>query len=75
MSQTRLGSFIESWANVVVGFGINWCANLAILPLFGFHVTGAQAFGMGVIFTVISVVRSYALRRAFNQVRQLHVGR
>jgi hypothetical protein len=75
MNQTRLGSFIESWANVVIGFAINWCANMAILPIFGFRVTGAQAFGIGVIFTVISVVRSYALRRAFNKIRSLHVDR
>lgn len=75
MSQTRLGSFIESWANVAVGFAINWCANMLVLPLFGFYVTGAQAFGIGVIFTVISVVRSYALRRAFNKIRSLHVDR
>jgi hypothetical protein len=75
MSQTRLGSFIESWANVAIGFAINWCANMLILPLFGFRVTGAQAFGIGVIFTVISVVRSYALRRAFNKIRSLHVYR
>lgn len=75
MSQTRLGSFIESWANVVIGFAINWSANMLILPLFGFHVTGAQAFGIGVIFTVISVVRSYALRRTFNKIRSLHVDR
>jgi hypothetical protein len=75
VSQTRLGSFIESWANVAIGFAINWCANMLILPLFGFHVTGAQAFGIGVIFTVISVVRSYALRRVFNKIRSLHVYR
>jgi hypothetical protein len=75
MSQTRLGSFIESWANVVIGFGINWGANMLVLPLFGFYVTGAQAFGIGVLFTVISVVRSYALRRAFNKIRSLHVYR
>jgi hypothetical protein len=66
MNQTRLGSFIEAWINVAIGFGLNWCANLLILPLFGFHVTGAQAFGIGVFFTVISVIRSYAIRRWFN---------
>lgn len=66
MTQTRLGSFIEAWANVAVGFGINWAANMLVLPLFGFHVTGAQAFGMGLVFTVISVARSYAIRRWFN---------
>jgi hypothetical protein len=66
VNQTRLGSLIEALANVVIGFGINWVANMAILPLFGFHVTGGQAFGIGVFFTIISVARSYILRRWFN---------
>jgi hypothetical protein len=66
MNQTRLGSLIEALANVVIGFAINWTANMAILPLFGFHVTGGQAFGIGCFFTVISVARSYILRRWFN---------
>lgn len=66
MTQTRTGSLVESLANIAVGFGINWAANMLVLPLFGFHVTGSQAFGIGVIFTVISLVRSYILRRWFN---------
>lgn len=69
MSQTKLGSFVESWANIVVGFSINWCANLLVLPLFGFPVTGRQAFGIGLIFTAISLARSYCLRRWFNGLR------
>lgn len=64
--QTKLGSFAEAWANIFVGFSINWFANMLVLPQFGFHVTGAQAFGIGVIFTGISLVRSYVLRRWFN---------
>lgn len=64
--QTKLGSFVEAWANIAVGFGINFCANLAILPLFGMNVTPSDAFGIGVIFTVISLVRSYVIRRWFN---------
>lgn len=66
MSQSRLGSFVESCVNTAVGFGINFMANMLVLPLFGFKVTGEQAFWMGVIFTVISVVRGYSLRRLFN---------
>lgn len=69
MTQTRAASFVEAWANIAVGFGINWAANMLVLPLFGFHVTGAQAFGIGVIFTAISLVRSYVLRRWFNGMR------
>lgn len=64
--QTKLGSFTEAWANVVVGFAINFCANLLVLPHFGFAVTMAQAFGIGLVFTAISLVRSYVLRRWFN---------
>lgn len=66
MNQTRLGSLIEAFTNVVIGFAINWGANMVILPMFGFPVSGGQAFGMGLLFTVISVIRSYVLRRWFN---------
>lgn len=66
MTQTRTGSLAEALANIAVGFGINWTANMLVLPLFGFHVTGGQAFGIGLIFTAISLVRSYVLRRWFN---------
>lgn len=66
MNQTRLGSLIEVCINIVIGFAINWVANLWILPLYGFHITGGQAFSMGLIFTAISVARSYIIRRWFN---------
>lgn len=66
MNQTKLGSFIEVCINIAIGFAINWVANIYILPLYGFQITGGQAFSMGLIFTVISVVRSYVIRRWFN---------
>jgi hypothetical protein len=66
MAQTKTGSFVEAWANIFVGFSINFVANMLILPLFGFKVTAGGAFEIGLIFTVISLVRSYVLRRWFN---------
>lgn len=66
MTQTRLGSLIEALMNVAIGFTINFCANLVILPLFGFHVTLSQNFYIGVLYTAISIARSYAIRRWFN---------
>lgn len=64
--QTRIGSFVEAWANIAVGFAINWCCNMLFLPLFGFNVTGGQAFWIGVLFTGVSLIRQYVLRRWFN---------
>jgi hypothetical protein len=66
MNQTRLGSLIEVAINIAIGFSLNWCMNLLVLPLYGFHITGSQAFSMGLIFTIISVVRGYVIRRWFN---------
>lgn len=67
MTQTRLGSIVEAWANIAVGFTINFSANAVVLPLFGFtSLTAAKNFEIGVIFTGISLVRSYVLRRWFN---------
>lgn len=66
MTQTRLGSLIEAFINVIIGFGINFTANMFIFPLFGFHITPGANLALGLIYTVISVVRSYAVRRWFN---------
>jgi len=44
--QTKLHSFIEAWANILIGFGINFVANLLVLPLFGLPVGVGQAFGI-----------------------------
>lgn len=52
--------------NVFIGFWINFAANLVILPLIGFNITIADNFYIGFLYTVISVARSYVVRRWFN---------
>jgi hypothetical protein len=67
MNQSRLGSFIEAWINVLIGFSINYVMNLVILGwLFGYPITLTANFLIGCLFTVVSVVRSYVIRRWFN---------
>lgn len=66
MSQTRKGSLVEAIINTVIGFSINYVANLLILPLFGFHITLHDNLLMGLMYTAISVARSYVIRRWFN---------
>lgn len=61
---------MEAWANIVIGFTINFTANLIFLPMFGFTtLTAAKAFGIGLVFTAISLIRSYVLRRCFNNIK------
>lgn len=66
MSQSKTESFVEAVINVVIGFSINYFANLLIFPLFGMHISAGDNFLMGLIYTGISVVRSYLIRRYFN---------
>jgi hypothetical protein len=66
MSQTRLGSFIEAWANIFIGLGINILGQLLIYPVFGIHVTIRTNLGIAALFTIVSLARSYILRRWFN---------
>ena len=66
MNQTKLGSLIEAFINVLIGFGINFTANLIILPIFGYTPTLWDNFQIGLLYTVVSIARSYIVRRWFN---------
>lgn len=66
-------SMTEAWTNVGIGFGINYVANLTVLPLAGLDVTPTGAFWIGCIFTAISVIRSFLIRRWYNW-RMVHQG-
>lgn len=64
--QTRWGSFVEACMNVLIGFCINFGANFIIFPLFGWQLSLTDNLKVGIIYTVISIARSYVIRRWFN---------
>ncbi|OZA02670.1 MAG: hypothetical protein B7Y02_16820 [Rhodobacterales bacterium 17-64-5] len=69
MKQSRRMSFVESIANVVVGYGVAVATQVLIFPAFGVHVTWAQNLKISAAFTVISIFRSFTLRRVFEAIR------
>ena len=69
MSQSRTMSLVESIANVSIGYGVAVAAQIAVFPLFGLRTTLAGNLAMGAIFTVVSIARSYCLRRVFERIR------
>ncbi|QIE56524.1 hypothetical protein G5B40_14350 [Pikeienuella piscinae] len=69
MKQSRAMSLIESVANVIVGYGVAVVTQIMIFPVFGLHTTLAQNLKMGAVFTVVSIARSFALRRVFESIR------
>lgn len=73
MKQSRLMSLVEAIANVVIGFAIAVLTQLIAFPWFGLATRLSDALAIGGIFTVVSIIRSFALRRIFEalQVRGL----
>jgi len=67
--QSRTMSLIEAAANVLVGYSVAVATQAVVFPLFGLHASLDQNLAIGLIFTVMSLVRSYALRRMFNHLR------
>lgn len=67
MSQSRTHSAIESVANVAVGYGVAVGAQYAIFPVFNIHATHSEHLMIGAFFTVVSLARSFCLRRLFNR--------
>ena len=65
--QSRLMSLIEAATNIVVGYGLAVLTQVLVFPLFGLSVSLGENLSIGAVFTVVSLVRSFALRRIFNR--------
>ena len=69
MKQSRLMSLVEAIANVAIGYGVAVATQIAVFPLFGLAVTLGDNLAIGGIFTAVSLVRAYLLRRLFERLR------
>ncbi len=72
MKQSKLMSWVETCLNTGIGFAIAIAAQVLVFPLFGFNPPLSANFQIALIFTVISIVRGYVLRRLFEA---LHIRR
>jgi len=65
VKQSRWMSLLEAVTNVLVGYGVAVATQWAVFPLFGLHTTLQENLLIGLVFTAVSLVRSYLLRLAF----------
>ena len=70
MKQSRWMSFAEAVVNVVVGYGVAVVTQMLVFPLFGMRASVSDNLLIGVIFTVVSLARSFTLRRVFESLRR-----
>jgi hypothetical protein len=67
--QSRLMSLVEAFANVLVGYGLAVLTQILVFPLFGLRTSLSENLAMGLVFTIVSLARSYVLRRTFEAIR------
>jgi hypothetical protein len=69
MMQSRRMSLIEALSNVAIGYGVAVLTQIAVFPLFDLQVSLSDNLLIGALFTLVSVARSYAVRRMFERMR------
>jgi uncharacterized protein YacL len=67
--QSKWHSFVEAVVNTVVGLLIAMLATYTICRVYDIPITTRNNFIITFWMTVLSVVRSYVLRRFFNRLR------
>jgi|TARA_B110000503_G_C6840649_1_gene286706 hypothetical protein len=69
MSQSRHMSLVEAVTNVVVGYVLAVATQIVVFPWFGLQASLGENLAIGLAFSGISVIRSFALRRFFERLR------
>jgi hypothetical protein len=69
VSQSRGMSLIEAIANVAVGYGLAVATQIVVFPWFGLHASLGDNLAISFLFTGISLIRSFALRRLFEAMK------
>lgn len=64
--QSKRASLIEAITSTVVGFVLSYTCQLIVFPLYGIHISHSQNLQIILIFTAISVVRGYWIRRLWD---------
>ena len=65
--QTKYQSLIESLINILIGYLTALLSQVLIFPLFDIDVSFQDNLLIGLYFTIISLLRSYLVRRYFNK--------
>lgn len=66
---------IESISNVVIGYGVALLSQIIIFPIYGIDINLKTNIVIGFWFTLISIIRSFIIRRLFNRLSEIKIGK
>lgn len=63
-------SMVETITNVAIGLVVSFLSQVVVFKYYDIHISLAQNLELTLYFTVVSVIRGFALRRFFNSIRR-----
>lgn len=67
--QSRSASLFETLTSTVMGFILSVAVQRALFPAMGHDLAFSEHMLVATVFTVVSILRGYAIRRTFNALR------
>jgi hypothetical protein len=67
VTQSRRLSLVEACTNVAMGYVLAVATQIVVFPWFDLNPNLGENLALGLVFTAISLLRSYALRRLFTR--------
>lgn len=67
MSQSKEQSLKETVISTFIGLAVSLITQILVFPLYGMEVSFNQNIQITIIFTLVSIVRGYFVRRYFNK--------
>lgn len=74
MAQNRIGSLLESNLNLAASYPLTYVMYAFVLPYFGYKFTKGNALFLTVVFSLVSLIRQYAIRRCFEYLQDRKKG-
>ena len=75
MKQSRTMSLIEAVTNVAVGYALAVATQILVFPMFGWQPNLQANLSIALLFSLVSLVRSYLLRRLFSRLNEKKTSR
>lgn len=63
-------SAVEAVVSTAIGYIVAVATQIVVFPIFGLKVGVIENLGIGLAFTVVSVIRSYLVRRLFERLHR-----
>jgi len=65
--QSRTHSLYEAISNIILGYTLGVLSQMVIFPMYGIEVEVIQNIEIAGLFSLVSLVRSYFVRRVYNR--------